>query len=70
MYADVLFLDGYSSGEGTKLLVAVEAVHPVYLRKGRLAVPRFRRALKGWGRLAPTRSRVPCPEAFAVALAE
>ena len=55
VYGDALFLDGYSSGEGTKLLVAVEAMHPSYLRKGRLTVPRFRRALKAWARLAPTR---------------
>ncbi|CAE7820938.1 unnamed protein product [Symbiodinium necroappetens] len=61
-YADSLYLDGESSTSGQKLQAALEFVRPEAAREGRLVLPRFRKALKGWRRMAPTQTRLPMPE--------
>ena len=61
-YAEHLFLDGEDSHYGQKLQAALEYDRPEFSREGRLALPRFKRALKGWRKLAPTQTRLPMPE--------
>ena len=61
-YADVQYLNGEDSNFGQKLLAALEFQRPEAAREGRLQVTRFRRALKGWRRMAPTQTRLPLPE--------
>ena len=63
-YADECYLEGENVEYGLKLKAALEAVHLEYQQEGRLWMPRFQRSLKGWRRLAPGRSRLPCPEEF------
>jgi integrase len=60
-YMDELFLDGESVGTGTKLLAALALRWPVLHRSRGLNFHRVRRALQGWGRLAPTATRLPIP---------
>ena len=61
-FVDHLFLDGEDVNYGQKLQAALEYERPEFSRHGRLALPRFRRALKGWRRLAPTQTRLPMLE--------
>ena len=61
-YADHQYLNGESSTSGQKLQAALEFVRPEAAREGRLVLPRFRKALKGWRRMAPTQTRLPMPE--------
>lgn len=61
-YAEHLYLDGEDSHYGQKLRAALEFDRPEFSREGGLALPRFKRALKGWRRLAPTQTRLPTPE--------
>ncbi|CAE7763388.1 NHX3 [Symbiodinium sp. CCMP2456] len=61
-YADDQYLNGEDSNFGQKLLAALEFQRPEAAREGRLQVTRFRRALKGWRRMAPTQTRLPLPE--------
>jgi hypothetical protein len=57
-YMDVLFLDKRSPSEGEKTLAALEFFR--YDLKGLLM--RSRRALKGWRKTMPARSRLPIPK--------
>ena len=61
-FADHLFLDGEDLSFGQKLQAAIEYERPEYAREGRLALPRFKRAMKGWRRLNPQQTRLPMPE--------
>ena len=61
-FSDDAFLDGENVDFGEKLQAALEAMLPSFQRHGKLQLPRFKRALKGWRRLAPNRSRLPMPE--------
>ena len=61
-YADDLFLSGENCSSGAKLQAALEHHRPEAAREGLLHLPRFKRALKGWRRLAPTQSRLPMIE--------
>ena len=61
-YGDVLYLDGESCNFGQKLLASLEFVRPEAARAGKLQLPRFKKSLKGWRRLAPTQTRLPMPE--------
>ena len=46
----------------SKLQAALEYERPEAAREGKLRLPRFRRALKGWRKLAPAQSRLPMLE--------
>ena len=57
-YFDHLFLEGYPAHAGEKLFAAVLSLQP-QLNVSR-CLPRLHRALKGWNRLAPAKSRDSC----------
>ncbi|CAK9025948.1 unnamed protein product, partial [Durusdinium trenchii] len=57
-YFDVLFLDGKTAAEGEKTLASLEFFN--HKMKGKLT--RSRKALKGWRRLRPPKSRLPLPK--------
>lgn len=61
-FADHLFLDGEGLSFGQKLQAAIEYERPEFAQEGRLALPRFKRAMKGWRRLNPQQTRLPMPE--------
>ena len=56
-YFDNLFYSGIEVSEGSKTMAAVQHLWPH--AKGRL--PRGWRAIKGWSKLAPPRTRLPLP---------
>jgi hypothetical protein len=59
---DHLFLDGKPLDAGTKLLAAVGHHWPRLHRSGNSGLlPRARRALQGWNRVAPLPTRLPLP---------
>ena len=58
-YFHHLFFGGWESYRGDRLLAAIMCLYPRFSRGGDLALPRARRALGGWRRLVPQRSRVP-----------
>ena len=61
-YSNHLYAEGELTAEGEKLRAAWEASFPEFSRHGNQKLPRLRRALRGWARLAPTRPRYPVPE--------
>ena len=61
-YSDTMYLNGEDSHAGDKLKAALEFQRPEGVRTGRLELPRFKRALKGWRKLAPTQVRQPMLE--------
>lgn len=61
-YADIMYLNGESNSSGQKLKAALEFHRPEAFRRGELFLPRFKRALKGWRRAAPTQTRMPMLE--------
>ena len=64
-YLDILFLEDRSANEGEKLLAALE-FHHVEL-KGKMF--RSKRALKGWRKEKPPKSRLPLPACIAYGIA-
>ena len=64
-----LSFDGYGGGEASRLIAAWQDRFPEYGRQGMWSLPHAQRAAKGFRRLAPTRSRLPLPLAFACAIA-
>lgn len=52
------FLSGYTSSDGVYTVVGWMALNPSYGRHGPLCLLRSHRALKGWRRLEPPRSRI------------
>ena len=67
-FCDTLYLDGEGEGVGRTLQAAVLEMPGDLEKGGTLHTPRFRRALKGWHRLAPTLSRLPTPESWMMAI--
>jgi len=61
-YADHMYLNGEGSDAGQKLKAALEFVRPEAIRKSEIHLPRFKRSLKGWRKLAPTQTRLPMIE--------
>lgn len=61
-YADLLYLNGESNNSGQRLKAALEFIRPEAARRGELYLPRFKKALKGWRRMAPTQTRLPMLE--------
>ena len=55
-------MNGEGSSYGQKLQAALEFWRPEAAREGSLKLPRFKRALKGWRRVAPTQTRLPMIE--------
>eukprot|EP00959_Pyramimonas_sp_CCMP1952_P302542 6330293-Pyramimonas_sp.AAC.1 len=56
-----VFLEGKAAGSGEKLLAAVQCYVPAYGSRGESALPRAARAIRGWRRLVPSRTRRPPP---------
>ena len=67
-YLDHMYLDGAHSSEGLKLVSAWKHFFPEYARDNGRKLPRTARALKGWARSDPPRSRVPLPLEWAMGL--
>jgi len=61
-FGDHMYLNGESNSAGHKLNAALEFFRPEAARAGELKLPRFKRSLKGWRRLAPTQTRLPMVE--------
>ena len=57
-YLTDLFLRGFDLSKGVYTVIGFESMYPRYGKHGDLGLPRAHRALKGWRRLAPPRSRV------------
>lgn len=57
-YMTERFMMGHDLSDGTHSLIGLQHFMPRYARGGDMALPRSVRALKGWRRLAPPRSRV------------
>ena len=56
-YADFQFVDGEGAEHGEKLKASLVALYPELLGPNLLHTPRFQRSLRGWRKMAPTRSR-------------
>jgi len=57
-----LYLDARPASDGSKMKAALDALHPVALRRGPLVLPRFRYAMKELQKRAPARHRLAVPE--------
>ena len=68
-YLETLFFAGEHPIRGEKILAPLMRHEPAHSRVGTLRVPRAWRALKGWKRLCPGRSKVPLPRCFWAAAA-
>ncbi|CAE8643896.1 unnamed protein product [Polarella glacialis] len=55
------FEGGEDLSRGEKALAAWQAIFPEFSKFGKRKIPRAHRALKGWRKLAPPRSRKPTP---------
>ena len=67
-YFDAMFLGGESADEGSKLLAAIGHVFPELSRLGGRHLARSRRALVGWLKAAPGKTRDPAPFLAVVAI--
>lgn len=67
-YFTMLFVDGEASADGNKFLVAVMHLYSWVPAHGKPQLPRAKRAIKGWRRLAPARPRQPVPWLVLMAL--
>ena len=61
LYAEILYFDGWNHDEADQLLAALLYATPGLSRNKINCLPRFRRALKAYRRLAPGLSRAPLP---------
>ena len=61
LFLDKLFFGGYTGDDASKLVAAVKFFYPDLGRWGAGALPRTSRALAGWGKVVPRRSRMPLP---------
>ncbi|CAK0801212.1 unnamed protein product, partial [Prorocentrum cordatum] len=68
-FFDELCLEGKVASTGEKLLAAIFMHVPDYQSKGKLALPRAYRALRGWRLLRPSRTRRPLPWAACMGVA-
>ncbi|CAK0879805.1 unnamed protein product, partial [Prorocentrum cordatum] len=68
-FFDELYLEGKVASMGEKLLAAIFMHVPDYQSKGKLALPRAYRALRGWRLLRPSRTRRPLPWAACMGVA-
>ncbi|CAK0910119.1 unnamed protein product [Prorocentrum cordatum] len=60
-YVNLLWKNGHDVLERTKMLAAFMYFHPDYSKAGTRVLPRARKALKGWTRLEPGKTRPPVP---------
>ena len=67
-FMNVKYRDGEHSSYGVKLLAAWMAIYPEFGKYGATHLPRTGRALKGWRRLVPGRTRKPYPSPIVAAL--
>ena len=63
------FLDGHQAFRGDRLIASFLHHYPQFSRVGVKRIPRALRALRGWRKLCPGRSRVPYPLAIWTGLA-
>ncbi|CAK0865467.1 unnamed protein product, partial [Prorocentrum cordatum] len=68
-YFNLLYFQGYSGDDASKLLAAVKFFVANLSRWGTESLPRCSRALAGWGKCVPRRSRQPLPWLVVAALA-
>eukprot|EP00959_Pyramimonas_sp_CCMP1952_P049446 1033038-Pyramimonas_sp.AAC.1 len=68
-FFDELYLAGKVASTGEKLIAAIAMHVPGYKSKGRLALPRAHRALRGWRMPRPSRARRPLPWAACMGVA-
>ncbi|CAK0843554.1 unnamed protein product, partial [Prorocentrum cordatum] len=68
-FFDDLYLEGEIASTGEKVLAAIFMHVPDYQSKGKLALPRAYRALRGWRLLRPSRTRRPLPRATCMGVA-
>lgn len=61
-YADHMYLNGESNDSGNRLKAALEYERPEAVRRGELRLPKFKKACKGWRKLAPSQTRLPMLE--------
>ena len=60
-YLDEMYFDGWNRHVGSGLLAALQHFWPQLGYRTELELPRSRRALRGWGALAPATTRMPMP---------
>ncbi|CAK0811819.1 unnamed protein product [Prorocentrum cordatum] len=60
-YINHMWSTGHDVSEGSKVLAAYMYFYPDYSKAGRNVLPRARKALRGWRRLEPGRTRPPIP---------
>ena len=63
-YMNRCFLDGHQAFVGNRLVASWMYHYPEYSKSGTKRIPHALRALKGWRKLCPGRSRVPYPLAI------
>ena len=68
-YFDRLFLEGHGAPKGDRLWAAIKHLAPQYEHRGELVLPRSMRALRGWRRLVPQKTRRPLPWSIVCAIA-
>ena len=68
-YFQRLYTEGRGPGAGSKLIAAILFVYPSQAGRGRPALDRALRALKGWKRKMPAATRQPLPCFVAMAIA-
>ena len=61
VYMNMLFSTGCRVGRGEKLMAGIWHFLPEAGKFGTVQTPRSLRALKGWRKVTPTRSRMPYP---------
>jgi hypothetical protein len=66
---DKLYYAGHAFTKGEKTWAAVRFFLPNYSRHGHLILPRSARALKGWRKLTPQKTRRPLPWEMAASIA-
>jgi hypothetical protein len=69
IYLQTLYFSGESPSRGEKLMAGLMYCHPEFSRFGGSRLPRSWKALRGWRRLCPGRSRAPEPRCFWAAVA-
>ena len=68
LYMDKLFFLGMAGDVASKTLAAVKFYYPEVGRYGDLSLPRTSRALAGWGKVVPRKTRLPVPWVLVTAI--
>ncbi|CAE8588527.1 unnamed protein product [Polarella glacialis] len=68
LYLNSLFFDGCNVNAGSLIIASLKFYLPHFSRTGPGHMPRAGRALKGWGKLAPAKMRLPMPRVVMLAI--